>query len=268
MNSLFGVVHTTPVGHYNAIKAPFITKNIFKQTLVVTSVLSLIKIIRAHNRPCSTFLNSRFKSRQVYFIKSTITQLHIGGMTVELLIVQCIMLHTGSYPILLYTFDVRNHHSGGQIRVFSHILEVTSVQGSTVDIHTGPQQDVFLAVTCLFTDTFSIKMRHFGIPCSRKTRQCRIGNTGIVCPSCLIPFIPQHFRTDTVRTVGSPYFGNSEAGNACRTKFRLCMNHLHLFFKGHPVQCIFHSLFDRLTSVQIHGLLRKGRQRSYHRQAK
>ena len=113
VNSLFGVVHTSPVGHYNAIKTPFITKNIFKQTFVVTSVLSLIKIIRAHNRPCSTFLNSRFKSRQVYFIKSTITQLHISGMTVELLIVQCIMLHTGSYPVLLYTFDVRNHHSGG-----------------------------------------------------------------------------------------------------------------------------------------------------------
>ena len=50
-----------------------IAKYIFKQAFVVTSMLSLIKIIRAHNRPCSTFLNSRFKSRQVYLIKSTIT---------------------------------------------------------------------------------------------------------------------------------------------------------------------------------------------------
>ena len=189
-------------------------------------------------------------------------------MTVELLIVQCIMLHASSHSILLHTFDVRNHHCGREVRIFSHIFEVTSVQGCTVDIHTGTQQDVFLAVTRLFTDTFSIKMRHFGIPCSSKARQCRIGNTGIVCPSCLIPFIPQHFRTDTVRTISSPYFRNSQAGNACRTKFRLCMNHLCLFFKGHPVQRIFHSLFDRLTSIQIHRSLRKGRQRSYHRQAK
>ena len=178
-------------------------------------------------------------------------------MTVEFLIVQCIMLHASSHSILLHTFDVRNHHCGREVRIFSHIFEVTSVQGCTVDIHTGAQQNIFFAITSLFTDTFSVKMRHFGIPCSSKTRQCRIGNTRVVCPSCLIPFVPQHFRTDTVRTISSPYFRDTKTGNACRTKFRLCMNHLYLFFKGHPVQRIFHSLFDRLTCVQIHRFLRK-----------
>ena len=46
-----------------------------------------IKVVSSHYRPSTTFLNGRFESRKINLIKSTVAQMNIGGVTVELLIV-------------------------------------------------------------------------------------------------------------------------------------------------------------------------------------
>ena len=39
--------------------------------------------------------------------------------------------------LVLQFLDIRNRHHTGKIRVFTHILKVTPIKGSTVDIDTG-----------------------------------------------------------------------------------------------------------------------------------
>ena len=176
-------------------------------------------------------------------------------MTVDFLVIQRIMLYTGSYTILLYALHVRNHHTRSQIGIFTHILKVTSIQRSTVNVDTRSQKNILVAITRLFTDTFSVKQGHIGIPCSSQTSQCRISYTRVIGPPCLIPLIPKYFGTDTMRTICHPIFRNTQAGHSCTTEFTLCMYHSYLFFQSQPFQRIFYSFFDRFGNIQIYGFL-------------
>ena len=175
----------------------------------MASMLSFIKIVCAHDGPRLAFLNCSLESGQIDFIKSTVVHNNIGGVTVDFLIIQRIVLYTGSYTILLHTLYIRNHHAGSQIRIFTHILKVTSIQRSTVNVDTGTQKDILVAITRLFTDTFSIKQRHIRVPCSSQTSQCRISHTRVIGPASLIPLIPKHFGTNTMRTIRHPVFRNT-----------------------------------------------------------
>ena len=55
------------------------------------------------------------------------------------ILIQCIMFHTYSYSVFLYTFYVRYYHTGCPKWVFSHIFEIPAVQRATIDINSRPQ---------------------------------------------------------------------------------------------------------------------------------
>ena len=172
-------------------------------------------------------------------------------MTVHFVVVQCIVLDTGSNAVRLYALDVRDDHPAGQIGVFTHVFEVTAVQRSPIDVDTRSEQHIFIAVTGLFTDTFPVKAGNFRIPGGCQAGEGREGHTRVVGPSCLIPFVPKHFRTNTVRAVGGPAFGDSQTGNAGRTEFGLGVRQRNLFFECQPRKSVFHPFFHRFTVVQI-----------------
>ena len=259
-NSLISIVRAAPVGNDHTVEAPFASQNIVQQILVVAGMLTFIQVISSHDRPRFTFLNGRLESGQIDFIQGTVVYYDIGGVAVDFLIVQRIVLHAGCHPILLYALHVRNHHTGSQVRVFAHVLKVTSVQRSTININTGSQKNGLVTIACFFTNAFSIKHGHLGVPCSRQTGQCRKSYTRVIGPSGLIPFIPKNFGTDSVRTVRHPKFRNTQTGHTRTAEFTLCMQHGYLFFHGQPLQRIFYSYFHRFARIQIYRfLLRKER---------
>ena len=90
-------------------------------------MLVFIKVITAHDCPCSAVLNSSFESRKINLVKRTVIYNRVCCVTVYLMVVECVMLHTGCHPVTLYALYVRNDHLGCKIRVFTHILEVASV---------------------------------------------------------------------------------------------------------------------------------------------
>ena len=124
------------------------------------------------------------------------------------------MLYACCYAVLLDSLHIRNHHLTCKIWIFTHIFEVTAVKRSTAYVDSGTEKDVLLAVACFLTDASSVKERHFLVPCSSEVYQSRESRAGVVCPACLIPVIPKHLRTDSVRAIRVPYFRNSKTRNS------------------------------------------------------
>ncbi len=94
----------------------------------MAAVLVFIQVIRAHDSPGLSFLDSGFEGRQVDFVQGAVVYDYVGRVAVHFLVVQCVVFHTGGYTVLLNALYVGNHHLSGQVRVFAHIFEVTPVQ--------------------------------------------------------------------------------------------------------------------------------------------
>ena len=218
-------------------------------------MLAFVKVVGTHDAPRSTFLHSHLEGRQIDFIKGAVVHDDIGGVTVHFVVVQGKVFHAGSHTILLHAPDIGHYHLSGQIRVLTHILKVASVERCTVDIDTRAQQDRFVAVARLFTDTLSVKERHFGVPGCCQTSQGRESHTGVIGASGLFPLVPQHIGTYTVRAVIRPYIGNAQTGYTRTAELALRMSQLHFLFQGQTAQSVFHSFFNRFACVQIDGLL-------------
>ena len=102
-------------------------------------MLIVVEIIGTHNRPCVAFFDCCTERGQIYFVKCAVIDTDIGLYAVSFMIVECEMLHTRCDTIGLHTLNIRHYHPGGKPRVFTHILKVTPIKGSTVDIDTRSQ---------------------------------------------------------------------------------------------------------------------------------
>ena len=156
-NGLVGIMHASPIRNYNTVKSPFSFQYIIEQILVMTAMLPFIQIVGTHDSPYLTLLHSSLECRQVNFIQSTVINNDIRGMTIHLMVVQGKMLHTSCNSIQLYTFNVRNYHTGCQVRVLTHVFKITPIERCPINIYTWTQKHSLVTVTCLFSDTFSIK---------------------------------------------------------------------------------------------------------------
>ena len=210
---LLGIVYASPVGNDYSVKAPLFLQYLFQQVLIMATMFIFILIVRSHKRPYLTLLHSRLESRQVDFMQSSVIYLYIDMIAVYLLIVESKMFHTSSHTILLHTLYIRYYHTGSQIRVFAHVLKVTSIERCTIDVYARSQQDVFVAVTRFFRKILSVKTGYLWIPCSRQTSQGRKCRTRIIGPSGTHPFVPCYFLTNTMRTIRHPVFRNTQSGN-------------------------------------------------------
>ena len=71
----------------------------------------------------------------------------------------------------------------------------------------------------------------------------------------LVPFVPQYFCPDAVRSVRHPDFRNPKSLHSGRTEFRLGMKHRHFFFQRQTFHDVFDPVFDVCSVVKIHGCL-------------
>ena len=172
-------------------------------------------------------------------------------MAVTFLVIEAIVLKTHSHTILLHLLNVRHAHLTGKERVFTHILEVSSVVRRPVDVHTRAEKHVLLTVACLLADALSVEGSRFPIPSRGKAAECRVGGAGVVGPSGLIPFVPFHFRTDSVRAVGTPEFRNTEARHTSRRELALGVENRHLFLHCHSGERVGNPLIEVAAFVHI-----------------
>ena len=250
-DGLVGVMSTSPVTHHHSIEGPVTLQYLIQSPLVMTVVLILIQVIRTHDGPRMTLLDGSLEGRQVYLVQSTVTHHHIHLMTIFLIIVQTIMLHTGRHTLGLQSLNVRNHQRGSQERILTHILKVAPVERSTQDIHARPQYHILATVESLFSQSLTIDACHLRVPRSSQAGECRKSHTGIIRLASLLPFIPKHIRTYTMRTIVSPEIRKAQTGNTSRRELTLSMYHPDFLHKRHTRKSILYALLHRFTVVQI-----------------
>ena len=172
-------------------------------------------------------------------------------MAVTLLVVEAIVLQTHSHTVLLHLLNIRYAHLSGEERVLAHILEVSSVVRRPVDVHARAEQHVLLTVACLLTYALSVERGGLSVPSRCKTSECGVGGAGVVGPSGLIPIVPFHFRTDSVRAVGTPEFRNTKTRHAWRRKFALGVENRHFFLHCHSGESVGNPFIEVAAFVHI-----------------
>ena len=222
----------------------------------MAEMLAFVKIVCSHYRPCASFLNRSLEGREIDFVQGPVVDDGIVLVTETFLIVQGEVLHADGDTVLLDLLNIRDNHSGSEVRVLAHIFEIPAVERSPVDVHSGTEQHILLPVSCLFSYALAVQCGHFLAPGGCKAGQCREGHAGVIGPSRLSPFIPKHLRPDSVRAVGGPQVRYAEPRNSRRGEFALCMENFDLLLQCHPGECILHPLFKRPALVEIDRCLR------------
>ena len=244
VHRLIGVVASAPVADHHAVEAPLPLQNIHQDALVVAEVLIIIKVVCAHDRPGTTFGDSRLECGQIDLVKRSVIHVHIHGVTVDLVVIQREMLDADGHILALDALNVGHYHGRGKEGVFPHILEVAPAEGMAEDVDTGAEQHRLLAVEGFFCDALAIEAGHLRIPAGRQAGQGRICSAGIIGPASLAPLVPKHFGTDAVRAVGAPYFRNPEARHTGRAEFALRVCHRYLLFQSNLGKEFVYLFFD------------------------
>ena len=232
-DGLLGIMTATPVANDHTVKSPVVLQNLVEQRGIMAIVLVLIKVIGTHDAPCPTLLHGSTEGRQVDFVKGTVADNDVHLMTVLLIVVQGIVLHTGGDTLRLQTLHIRHHHARYQPRVFTHIFKITSSQRCAVDVDTGTQYHMLVPIQGLFAQTLAIKACQLGIPRCSQTGQCRECHARVVGLTRLYPLVPQHVRAHTVRTVVRPQVGKSQTFHTRTRELGLCMYHGYLLVERH-----------------------------------
>ena len=257
-NGLLGVVHAAPIGHDGAVEAPFAAQDVVQQAFVLPAMAILIEVVAAHDGPRLALLHGGLEGGQVDFIQGTVVHDDIRVVAVHFVVVQGKVLHADSHAVLLHALDIGHDHAARQIGVFAHILEIAAVQRSAVDVDTGTQQHVLLAIAGLLAHALTVEQGHLGIPRGGQTGQGRESHARVIGPAGLIPFVPQHFGADAVRAVVGPQLRDAQTCHARTAEFGLGVDDGNLFLQRHAPQRVFHSFLDRFVLVQIDGLLLGG----------
>ena len=76
----------------------------------MTIVLVFVEVIGPHDSPGPTFLHSSTEGWQVDFVEGTVADDDIHLMTVLLIVVEGIVLHTRRHTLRLQSPNVGHHH--------------------------------------------------------------------------------------------------------------------------------------------------------------
>ena len=110
VHSLVGIVATSPVADHHAIEAPVLLQDLVEHDIIVAVVLVFKEVVGAHDGPGTTLLHSSLEGRQVNLMQSAVADNNIYLMTVFFIIVQRIVLHTGSDTLRLQSLNVWHQH--------------------------------------------------------------------------------------------------------------------------------------------------------------
>ena len=257
-DSLLGALCSSPVGNDSSIEAPFALQDLVHEIIVMASMLTAEEIVATHDAPCATLDHSCLECRQIDLAERTFIGNGIGSITVHLIVVQCIMLDTDSHAIALHTLDIAHCHTAREIWVFTKVLKAASVERSAADVDTRTEKHSLVAIASLLAYALAIEKTELLVPSSSKTGQGRESHTRVVGPTSLIPIIPQHFRTDAVRTIGTPQFRNTETRHTCRRELRLGMYHPNLLVQSHLAHHIVNTSLN-VVGPRIRRLRRRTR---------
>ena len=145
-DGLLGVVATAPVADDHAVEAPVVLQDGVEHRGVMAVVLVVVEVIGSHDGPRPTLLHGGTEGRKINLVQGTVADDDVHLVTILLVVVQGVVLHTGGHPFRLQPLHIRHHHLRCQQGVFAHILKVATVEGCAVDVYARPQHHALAAI--------------------------------------------------------------------------------------------------------------------------
>ena len=239
---LFCLVDSSPVGYDHAVIAPFFAKNLIQKFLVFAAMFSFVKVISSHHG--IRFFCRFFECREVDFSRRTVADFDIYPETFCLLIIDCKVLHTGCNICGLDTLDHRHCHLTAQVRIFTHIFEISAAERTSFDVDPWCEDDVFSASSCLFSEDFSCLIGKSSVPCRCQCAVAREIGYIVIAVSYRNPGIVRKFIADSHRAVRHLDGWDSQTLDSFCTKKPCAVDHADFFIKRQLFYQIFDLLFD------------------------
>ena len=163
-NLLGAVVAAEPVGHHEALEAPFVAENRGLQVLALGGVGAVDLVVGAHHGPGVGFLDGDLEALQVDFALGARGDDGVVPGAVRLLVVVGEMLDGGAHVVLLDAAYIRRRRLAGHDRVLGVVLEVAAVQRVAVDVQGRGEIDVGAVLVDLFTHGLAHVLHQLLVP--------------------------------------------------------------------------------------------------------
>ena len=111
-HALHGVVAGKPVGHHQAVKAPFIAQHLGHQAAVVGGKGAVDAVVGGHHGPHAGFLHGTLKGQQVQLAQRSLGDVRAHGHALVLALVAHKVLDGGGHAGALHAAHIGHSHLG------------------------------------------------------------------------------------------------------------------------------------------------------------
>ena len=167
------IIRSAPVGDHKSVVIPVTAKDFLKQMHTLVGILAVDLVVGSHDRAWFRLINCHFKSGQIDLAQGALINDRVHRHAALLLGVDRKVLDTGIYSLALDALHVGSGHPARQIRVFREILEVSSAQRTSLDVHTGAEQNIDAHRLGLFAQRDADLCSEVLIPAARHCCGCR-----------------------------------------------------------------------------------------------
>ncbi len=206
-------------------------------------------VICTPNVACRINVDSKLECFEVNFTHSLLCCERRYAVTVGFLIVQREVFKEGEYALGLHTLCNVSRGNAGKECVLGIVLEVTSREGSSVNVYAGSVESVIAHPSALFTNHRTLFFHKLFIESSGNN----VGRYIVASCRTVIGFL----TNESERTVGVNTFGNTERIYGNRSEFAE-FNHFGHLFKSKLVKEFFPLfvfgavLIPRVDTFEVH----------------
>ena len=239
-----------PVGHHDALEAPFIAQHVLQQPEAFRGVGSVDLVVGTHDRPRTAFLDGDLEALQVQLAQRTLADLHVDGVAVPFMVVGRVMLGRRAHILRLDSADHGGGHLAGNQRIFRVVLEVSASQRIAMQVQGRRQKDI---------DPIGRRFRSHGlahtfdqciVPCAGQQRGNRKGG-GV--EGLIRRVVPRRVDAQTGRPIGQNDRGNAQSCNGKGRAGRTGNPAVHINANNRPLHAPRHA-GHALTQHQRHFL--------------
>ena len=142
LGGLHGAGLVAPVGHHDALEAPFVAEDGGQEVDLLLGVFAVHLVVGGHHGPGIGLLHGDLEVLQVDLAEGALADAGVVLVAVRLLVVGHVVLDGGAHPIGLDTAHVGGGHLAGEDRILGEVLEVTAAQRVAVDVHARGEENV------------------------------------------------------------------------------------------------------------------------------
>ena len=147
------VMQSSPVRDHSALKAPLLSEDIRQKLFAVTAEGAVDLIVGTHHRSRLRLFHHFLKRTQIDFTKCSLVYLRVGlKPSVFLRIAGKMLQACPDSGFILHAGHKGSSQLSRHIGILGIIFEISSAQGISLDIDTGPEDNPDPCLFCLFPD--------------------------------------------------------------------------------------------------------------------